>query len=271
MGAFTLSNLSTADTLYQLAHIVRTLNKAFIPPNKLVSVRDLVEKPLEKLLPDNAHELCSNRLGITLTRAWTLESKFVSEFGSRQELIDSVVAGCFIPVWSGSLETPKIKGVSYMDGGFTNNSPTFELSPKDIQTGRRRVFINAFPCMLDVTPSVDTWWFGYTQSGIKYKVNHHAFLRGIRSLVPVSIDKYKIYLIEGHRDMKNYILRSDLLKCQDCYFEEKQTVIIGHHDNYSVSDSTLDRLKTKQCLACLMLIEKVENLKMSDELLKILE
>lgn len=47
----------------------------------------LVRKGLDKVLPQNAHILCTGRLFVSMTRASDYKNVFVSEFESRDELI----------------------------------------------------------------------------------------------------------------------------------------------------------------------------------------
>lgn len=50
----------------------------------------LVKKGLNKILPDNAHILCTGRLFISLTRARDYKNVVVSEFETRDELIQVI-------------------------------------------------------------------------------------------------------------------------------------------------------------------------------------
>ncbi|XP_071434661.1 omega-hydroxyceramide transacylase-like [Pithys albifrons albifrons] len=75
----------------------------------------LLRTVLEKYLPPNAHELVSGKLHIVLTRVHDWKSVTVSEFSSKEDLIQAVICSCFIPMYFGLLP-PKYHGVRYMDG-----------------------------------------------------------------------------------------------------------------------------------------------------------
>lgn len=47
----------------------------------------IIEKDLQALLPDNAHELCSGRVRISLTRVEDLKNVVISEYHSKEDLI----------------------------------------------------------------------------------------------------------------------------------------------------------------------------------------
>ncbi len=63
-------------------------------------VATLFRRHLTSLVPDDAHLACSGRLTVSITdTGW--RNKLVSQFHSRQDLIDCVVCSCFLPAFSG--------------------------------------------------------------------------------------------------------------------------------------------------------------------------
>ncbi|XP_068163020.1 patatin-like phospholipase domain containing 3 isoform X2 [Antennarius striatus] len=81
---------------------------------------------LDRDLPPDAHVLASGRLCVSLTRVSDGENVLVSEFNSREELIQALICSCFIPIYCG-LIPPSFRGVRYVDGGISNNLPQSEL------------------------------------------------------------------------------------------------------------------------------------------------
>jgi hypothetical protein len=75
---------------------------------------------LERSLPENAHELCSNRLSIALTNLRTRRIETVSFFESRDYLIDVLIASMTIPMVNAVLPA-RVKGKRYIDAGFLAN------------------------------------------------------------------------------------------------------------------------------------------------------
>ncbi|NWR31579.1 PLPL1 protein, partial [Tachuris rubrigastra] len=75
----------------------------------------LLRYGLDKHLPPNAHELVSGKLHIVLTRVHDWKSVTVSEFASKEDLIQAILCSCFIPVYFG-LFPPSYRGVRYVDG-----------------------------------------------------------------------------------------------------------------------------------------------------------
>ncbi|NXJ36844.1 PLPL1 protein, partial [Ciconia maguari] len=70
---------------------------------------------LNKHLPANAHQLVSGRLHVVLTRLHDWRNVVVSEFASREDLIQVLICSCFIPLYFGLLP-PAYHGVRYIDG-----------------------------------------------------------------------------------------------------------------------------------------------------------
>ena len=80
-------NLSeSAEYVLRLAKRANSLVLGPLHPN--FQVVRTIRRSLEKSLPDNAHELASGRLHISLTRVSDLKNIIVSEFYSKEDLIE---------------------------------------------------------------------------------------------------------------------------------------------------------------------------------------
>lgn len=80
---------------------------------------------LQKFLPADAHERVNGRLHISLTRSYDGKNIIVSQFDSREDLLQALLCACFIPGFSGILP-PRLKGIRYMDGAFSDNLPVLD-------------------------------------------------------------------------------------------------------------------------------------------------
>ncbi|NWW85727.1 PLPL1 protein, partial [Rhynochetos jubatus] len=78
-------------------------------------VLKFLKEVLKKYLPTNAHQLVSGKLHVILTRVHDWRSVVVSEFASREDLIQAIMCSCFIPLCCGFLP-PMYRGVHYVDG-----------------------------------------------------------------------------------------------------------------------------------------------------------
>ncbi|XP_014460908.3 omega-hydroxyceramide transacylase-like [Alligator mississippiensis] len=101
---------------------VRNVMLGPISPN--VDLLLKLQKLLYKALPDNAHQLASGRLHVLLTRVSDRQSVVVSDFGSKEEVIQAVICSCFIPAYTGYIP-PSFQGVHYIDGNFSSPEPSF--------------------------------------------------------------------------------------------------------------------------------------------------
>lgn len=237
--------------------IIRQL-RAFIWNPTLLrnsSIASLLEEKLEFMLPKNAHELCSNRLGLSLTKLWSLENRFVSQFESRNDLIDAIRAGCFIPGWSGTFKAPQYKGEQFVDGAYSDNCPKFrDQLENDDTDATRHIQVCAFASEADVTPSKEPYLFKARFFGNIYRVTWKNVTRSMHAMIPANVDKYLDYVVEGHRDMKEYLFRNDLLKCRDCWHK-------------GINSETV--IKEAACLACLQVLERVDSLALPKSILDI--
>lgn len=86
----------------------------------------IIRSGLERDLPADAHTLASGRLCVSLTRVSDGQNVIVSEFKSKEELIQALLCSCFIPIYCG-LIPPSFQGVRYVDGGISDNLPQSEL------------------------------------------------------------------------------------------------------------------------------------------------
>uniref|UniRef100_A0A7S2XFS4 PNPLA domain-containing protein n=1 Tax=Lotharella oceanica TaxID=641309 RepID=A0A7S2XFS4_9EUKA len=88
----------------------------------------LIRKWLEILLPDDAHIRCSNRVRILLTRVPGFRQQYVSQFATREELINAVMASVHVPFFLNWKPLKSFRGAYYMDGTL-DDFVTGENSP----------------------------------------------------------------------------------------------------------------------------------------------
>lgn len=250
--------------------VVEIVRGTFTNLCKFRALKDLVEEVLERLLPENAHKLCSNRLGLSLTRIWSFENNFVSDFETRQVLIDAISAGCFIPFWSGSLVAPRFRDESYIDGAYSDNKPKFKTNNQN-----PNIQLNLSPFSgesLEVSPreTLGTLW---KVMGVYHHVTWKNAIRSVHAMFPVSISHYKLYLLEGHRDMKDYLLGHNLIRCRRCHLLLQSSVAsIQNSDKINSSNPIQAKAKdASACLICLLLLEKVDSLEIPDKLTRIFD
>lgn len=101
---------------------------------------------MSRHLPEDAHMRVNGKLHISLTRVYDGKNVIVSQFNSREDLLDALLCACFIPGFSG-IFPPKFHGVRYMDGAFSDNLPTID---------ENTVTVSPFCGESDICPRDDT-------------------------------------------------------------------------------------------------------------------
>ena len=95
----------------------------------LDAYRAFIPTMMEKTLPVDAWQRCSGRVFISITRVSLqrgIENVVVSEFTSNADLIGACLASSTIPLVSTSSLFSRYRGWIALDGGITNNLPTFD-------------------------------------------------------------------------------------------------------------------------------------------------
>lgn len=257
--------------LNSFVEILRQLREIIRNPTKIgsgLTIDELLERTLNRLLPHNAHHLCSNKVGISMTKVgWPCENKFVTKFNSRRELIDAIRAGCFIPLWSGSLVGPKLKGQRFIDGAYSDNTPSFSSSPSPSpspSSSLRSVQVSPFASQVEVSPKGESCLFKWRVLGTIYLANLKNIVRTGHAMFPFHLASYRQYFVAGHNDMKDFVLRNNLIKCRQCHelrLEFQQTKL-------ECKQATNPRAKA--CISCLKLLERVDSLRAPDKLVNML-
>jgi len=124
------------DNALQAKNILRS-------PRKSLNFRQSLRAGIELILPEDAHIRCSGRLHISLTRIRDWKNVVVSQFDTREELIEAILCSCYIFGLFGWVP-PKFRGESYEDGAFTGNQPVSD---------HRTITVNPFDGESDICPS----------------------------------------------------------------------------------------------------------------------
>nr|XP_020476791.1 patatin-like phospholipase domain-containing protein 2 [Monopterus albus] len=161
----------------------------------------LVEK-----LPEDAHLRASGKLCVSLTRMADGKNVLVSEFNSREELIQVLMCSCFFPVYCG-FTPPSYRGVHYMDGALSNNMPLFEQ--------RNTITMAAFSGKSDICPKEDTFSFFEVQCcNLSFQFNTRNVHRVCTAFLPPRPEKLAEICHNGYMDALRFLRERDLLGTQ---------------------------------------------------------
>ncbi|XP_006860631.1 PREDICTED: patatin-like phospholipase domain-containing protein 1 [Chrysochloris asiatica] len=102
---------------------VAEVKKYFLGPlSPSCKMVPMMRQFLYQTLPEDSYKVASGKLHVSLTRLSDGENVVVSEYTSKEELIEALYCSCFVPVYCG-LIPPTYRGERYIDGGFTSMQP----------------------------------------------------------------------------------------------------------------------------------------------------
>ncbi|KAM6924860.1 patatin-like phospholipase domain-containing protein 2 [Xenentodon cancila] len=151
------------------------------PLNPSVSVFRWLEVVLQKYLPSDAHHRASGRLGVAVTRLTDGKQLIVSEFQSREEVVQSLLCSCFVPGYSGFLP-PTFRGVRYIDGGLSGIQPRLPDSSSHTLT------VCPYSGDTDICPADPPCVFEMVVDGTLLNFNMTNALRILNSLCPMTLE-----------------------------------------------------------------------------------
>ncbi|XP_004676464.1 PREDICTED: patatin-like phospholipase domain-containing protein 3 [Condylura cristata] len=153
----------------------RTLN--ILHPS--TNLTDYLREGLHRHLPADIHRRFSGRVHLSLTRVADWENVLVSDFQSKEEVVDALLCSCFIPFYCG-LIPPSFRGVRYVDGGLSNNVPRVD--------DRTTITVSPFYGESDIGPkTVSTNFLTVDFTSLNLRVCSENVYFVIRSLMPPSL------------------------------------------------------------------------------------
>lgn len=230
---------SSAGALVAVAHICGNLQLAYAttdilrvaidarartlgPFHPSFDINAIVRDALERGLPDDVHVKVSGKLHISLTRVYDGENVIVSKFESKEDVIQALICSCFIPFWSG-LVAPKYKGVTYIDGGFSNN-----LLILDDKT----VTVSPFAGEADICPQDDVYnLLSISLSNTSFSITPHNLYRLSHALLPPPPEMLSELCEQGFADGIRFLQRMKLISCNRC-LEIRSSLLVTNETEY---------------------------------------
>ncbi|XP_075712112.1 patatin-like phospholipase domain-containing protein 2 isoform X2 [Rhinoderma darwinii] len=162
----------------------------------------ILKNGLYRNLPENAHELASGKLCVSLTRVSDGENVLVSDFGSKEELIQALICSAFVPIYCGIIP-PTFRGVRYVDGGISNNLPEYEL--------KNTITISPFSGESDICPRDNSTNFHelrVTNTSIQFSLGN--LYRLTRALFPPEPKVLGEMCQQGYNDALRFLKENNL-------------------------------------------------------------
>eukprot|EP00102_Acyrthosiphon_pisum_P025550 XP_016662760.1 PREDICTED: patatin-like phospholipase domain-containing protein 2 isoform X2 [Acyrthosiphon pisum] len=195
----------------QMLDIVReSRSKALGPFSPSMNITEHLYNRLNKDLPDDAHKRVSGKLFVSLTRVPDGKNVIMSQFSSKEEVIQVLLASAFIPVFSGFVP-PLIGKYRYIDGGFTDNLPIVD---------KNTITISPFSGLTDICPR---------DNPIKkylLKISNNSFemtktncFRVARIMFPPEPEMLAKLCYQGFDDALMFLQKNNLINCKMCLIQ----------------------------------------------------
>ncbi|KAG8517934.1 1-acylglycerol-3-phosphate O-acyltransferase PNPLA3 [Galemys pyrenaicus] len=152
---------------------------------------------LRRCLPDDIHLRISGKACLSLTRVDDFKNVLVSEFHSKEEVVDALMCTCFIPFYCGFIP-PSFRGVRYIDGGLTNNAPCID--------SKTTLMVSPFYGESDICPkSMSTNFQIIDFINLSLQVCSENIYLTIRALVPPSTKVCTELCFRGYLDTVRFL------------------------------------------------------------------
>lgn len=171
------------------------------------SIQTCLLEGLQKHLPLDAHKRVNGRLHISLTRVYDGKNVIVSQFTSREDVLQALLCACFIPGFSGILP-PRFRGVRYMDGAFSDNLPVLD---------ENTVTVSPFCGESDICPrDQSSQLFHVNWANTSIEISKQNINRFVKILFPPRADFLSKMCQQGFDDALQYLQRNNLINCNRC-------------------------------------------------------
>ncbi|EDW12291.1 PREDICTED: patatin-like phospholipase domain-containing protein 3 isoform X2 [Drosophila arizonae] len=171
---------------------------------------------LQKHLPEDAHLRVNGRLHISLTSVYDGQNVIISQFESREEVLQALLCACFIPGFSGILP-PKFRGVRYMDGAFSNNLPILD---------ENTITVSPFCGESDICPrDQSSQLFHFNWANTSIEISRQNVNRFVRILFPPRPEFLSKFCQQGFDDALQFLHRNNLINCRRCIAVQSTFVV----------------------------------------------
>ncbi|XP_055463062.1 omega-hydroxyceramide transacylase [Psammomys obesus] len=179
-----------------LAEVKKFFLGPLSPSCKMVQ---LMRQFLYNVLPEDSYKFASGRLHVSLTRVTDGENVVVSEYTSKEELIEALYCSCFVPVYCGFIP-PMYRGERYIDGGFTSMQPCAFWTDS--------ITISTFSSQQDICPrDCPAIFTDFRMFNFSFQFSLENITRMTHALFPPDLLILQDYYYRGYDDAVSYLRR----------------------------------------------------------------
>ncbi|XP_041651744.1 patatin-like phospholipase domain-containing protein 2 isoform X2 [Cheilinus undulatus] len=163
----------------------------------------IVRDSLIKSLSDDAHVLATGKLCVSLTRVSDRKNFLVSEFDSREELIQALLCSCFVPLYCGVIP-PTYRGVRYMDGAVSDNQPRCHV--------KNTIIFSPYAGESDLCPRASTLNFHEVRfKNMSIQVNSENMYRVTSTFFPPQTEEMAEICQNGYIDALRFLQENKIM------------------------------------------------------------
>ncbi|XP_039768679.1 omega-hydroxyceramide transacylase [Ornithorhynchus anatinus] len=166
----------------------------------------MMRRFLYTVLPEDSYKIASGKLHVALTRMADGENIVISEFTSKEELVEVLYCSCFVPVYCG-LIPPTYRGVRYIDGGFTSMQPCADWTDA--------ITISVFTGQYDICPrDCPAVFHDFRMFNCTFQFSLENLARMTYALFPPDMMALHEYYYRGYQDTVHYLKRLNAASLQ---------------------------------------------------------
>lgn len=195
-----------------LAVVCKASEKVLGPFHPQFSLNDALHEGLAKVLPDDIHLRATDRLHISVTRLADRKNLIISQFESREHLIDTLLASSYVPLLSGWVP-PRLGGELVFDGGYTDNVPKVHANT---------ITVSPFSGDQDICPQDDSEMAELlnlnlpTGPSTSIAISRENLVRFRMAMLPPSPEELLQVCRQGFEDAYRYLSSRGIIQCAPC-------------------------------------------------------
>lgn len=179
-----------------LAEVKKFFLGPLSPSCKMVQ---MMRQFLYDVLPEDSYKAATGKLHVSLTRVTDGENVVVSEYRSKEELIEALYCSCFVPVYCGFIP-PTYRGERYIDGGFTSMQPCAFWTDS--------ITISTFSSQQDICPrDCPAIFHDFRMFNFSFQFSLENITRMTHALFPPDLVILQEYYYRGYDDAVSYLRR----------------------------------------------------------------
>ncbi|XP_039197289.1 patatin-like phospholipase domain-containing protein 2 isoform X1 [Crotalus tigris] len=204
-GAVLIGGGSLAQACADVLDLAKEARKRNLGPlHPSFNVMKIIRDGLYKNLPENCYKLLSGKLSISLTRVSDGENVLISNFNSKEEVVQALLCSSFVPIYCG-LIPPSFRGVRYVDGGLTDNLPHYN--------SKNTITVSPFSGECDIRPRGNSANFHQmilTNTSIQFSLGNMYRLK--QALFPPESQLLAELCEQGYSDALRFLKKNGFLQ-----------------------------------------------------------